>query len=161
MLILWPQAVTPGLTHFGAHHRPPDSHFCRSHCHKRRPLFWALWLSSVLNHKWGTILISSRLSGPPQLEMRNNLILMINFSCHRGLPSQKWGRVMRDDNRLPNDGRPFYQSIILMTLLLLFSWWVKDVLLTNICFRYMSRLRTRVDSVGDSGIEMSPRESTY
>ena len=27
MLILWPLAVTPGVTHFGAYHRPPDGHF--------------------------------------------------------------------------------------------------------------------------------------
>ena len=27
MLDLWPQAETPGVTHFGAYHRPPDGHF--------------------------------------------------------------------------------------------------------------------------------------
>ena len=27
MLDLWPQADTPGVTHFGAYHRPPDCHF--------------------------------------------------------------------------------------------------------------------------------------
>ena len=27
MLNLWPQAETPGVTHFGAYNRPPDGHF--------------------------------------------------------------------------------------------------------------------------------------
>ena len=27
MLDLWPQVETPGVTHFGAYHRPPDGHF--------------------------------------------------------------------------------------------------------------------------------------
>ena len=27
MLDLRPQAKTPGVTHFGAYHRPPDGHF--------------------------------------------------------------------------------------------------------------------------------------
>ena len=27
MLMLMPQAETPGVTHFGAYHRPPDVHF--------------------------------------------------------------------------------------------------------------------------------------
>ena len=27
MLDLWPQAEIPGVTHFGANHRPPDGHF--------------------------------------------------------------------------------------------------------------------------------------
>ena len=27
MLDLWPRAETPGATHFGAYHRPPDGHF--------------------------------------------------------------------------------------------------------------------------------------
>ena len=27
MLMLWPLAVTPGVTHFGAYHRPPDDNF--------------------------------------------------------------------------------------------------------------------------------------
>ena len=27
MLYLWLQAETPGVTHFGAYHRPPDGHF--------------------------------------------------------------------------------------------------------------------------------------
>ena len=29
MLDLWLQAETPGVTHFGAYHRPPDGHFCQ------------------------------------------------------------------------------------------------------------------------------------
>ena len=29
----WLQAETPGVTHFGAYHRPPDGHFyCHCHC---------------------------------------------------------------------------------------------------------------------------------
>ena len=31
MLDLWPQAETPGVTHFGAYHRPPDGHFYLFH----------------------------------------------------------------------------------------------------------------------------------
>ena len=27
ILVLGPQAETPGVTHFGAYHRPPDGHF--------------------------------------------------------------------------------------------------------------------------------------
>ena len=27
MLDLWPQAESPGVTHIGAYHRPPDGHF--------------------------------------------------------------------------------------------------------------------------------------
>ena len=30
ILVLWPQAETPGVTHFGAYHRPPDGHFYNS-----------------------------------------------------------------------------------------------------------------------------------
>ena len=32
MLDLWPQAETPGVTYFGAYHRPPDGHFFQKHC---------------------------------------------------------------------------------------------------------------------------------
>ena len=28
MLDLWLKAEAPGVTHFGAYHRPPDGHFC-------------------------------------------------------------------------------------------------------------------------------------
>ena len=35
MLDLWLQAETPGVTHFGAYHRPPDGHFL-------------VWLSALL-----------------------------------------------------------------------------------------------------------------
>ena len=31
MLDLWPQAETPGVTHFGAYHRHPDGHFFLSY----------------------------------------------------------------------------------------------------------------------------------
>ena len=32
MLDLWLQAETPGVTHFGAYHRPPDGHFFPFYC---------------------------------------------------------------------------------------------------------------------------------
>ena len=42
MLDLWLQAETPGVTHFGAYHRPPDGHFYLFH-----PTVWCGNFSSL------------------------------------------------------------------------------------------------------------------
>ena len=48
MLYLWLQAETPGVTHFGAYHRPPDGHFFLSKisevyfCKAKQGLHWRL-----------------------------------------------------------------------------------------------------------------------
>ena len=43
MLDLWPQAETPGVTHFGAYNRPPDGHFFLRHdAHSVDPKCWLI-----------------------------------------------------------------------------------------------------------------------
>ena len=155
MLMLWSQAVTPGLTHFGAHHRPPDSHFCRSHCHNRHPLLWALWLSSTKNE--GQANFNFLWVSTARNEEQPNLNDQFQLSSGSSKPEMREG----DEGRQQTSKRR--QTFLSKYHIDHFHYHFHDAhaVLTNICFRYMSRLRTGVDSVGDSGIEMTPRGSTY
>ena len=105
------------------------------------------------------ILISSQLSGSllARNEGQANLNDQFQLSSGSSKPEMREG----DEGRQQTSKRR--QTFLSKYHIDHFHYHFHDVhaILTNICFRYMSRLRTRVDSVGDSGIEMSPRESTY
>ena len=47
MLSLWPRAETPGVSHFGAYHPPPDGHFSTMHCFK--PAEWIPYIAIYLS----------------------------------------------------------------------------------------------------------------
>ena len=68
MLDLWPQAETPGVSHFGAYHRPPDGHFSTFlHCWSLplEPWSWftlnriLLWYQHTRNVLFCVILVSN------------------------------------------------------------------------------------------------------
>ena len=124
------------------------------------------------------VILFSELSDSPQPKMRDKLIL-ISSQLSGSLLARNEGQANLNDQfqlssgsskpemREGDEGRQQTskrrQTFLSKYHIDHFHYHFHDIhaILTNICFRYMSRLRTRVDSVGDSGIEMSPRESTY
>ena len=67
MLDLWPQAETPGVTHFGAYHRLPDGHFLSDSVGWPDPEFSGTGVQCSYNIHWadqeatkGNILFTSK-----------------------------------------------------------------------------------------------------